>query len=251
MDLYEALGAQYDEMISWESRYGREGPFFRALFEKEKVESVVDAASGTGMHARWFAGWGLNVVAADPSPAMMATAAHNTSGLPVRLLQAGFGELRASLDGQFDAVTCLGNSLPHLLTDDALAAALADFRALLRQGGILVLHNNNYDAILDHRDRFMPLAARHTPDGHKLFVRFFDFPHEPGPLAFNVVVLSQEPNGWTMEVNSTKHRPVRRRDVEALLIGAGFSAPEMYGSFAGDPFDEDRSDNLIAVAHAA
>ncbi|MGC8833622.1 MAG: class I SAM-dependent methyltransferase, partial [Armatimonadota bacterium] len=90
MEFYDALGAQYDEMIDWESRYQREAPFFQSLFARNNVRRVIDAACGTGMHARWFAEWGLEVVAADPSSAMVSACRETTRGLRVVVLQAAF-----------------------------------------------------------------------------------------------------------------------------------------------------------------
>lgn len=251
MSLYEALGGQYDEMISWDARYAREAGFFQELFTKEGVRRVLDAACGTGMHARWFAQWGLEVVAADPSPAMLATAARNTSGLPVSLIQAAFGSLHSAAGGGFDAIVCLGNSLPHAVSDNELRTALADFREALRTGGILVVHNHNYDRILRRRERFMPLASRRTPAGQKLFLRFFDFPSQPGPLRFNVVILTEGPDGWSMDVSTALHRPLLRSEMESALTAARFSDIAFYGAFTGEAFSEEESDNLIVVARAA
>ena len=251
MSLYETLGDQYDEMISWDARYARESAFFQHLFISERVRRVLDAACGTGMHARWFAEWGLQVVAADPSPAMLAAAEHNTRGLNVTLVKAAFGSLRGTAGTGFDAVVCLGNSLPHAVAEDEFVQALSDFRAALRTGGILVVHNNNYDRILGRRERFMPLAVRQTPHGQKLFLRFFDFPTDPGPLQFNVVILSEHQDGWSMDVSTALHRPLLRAEMQSALAAAGFADIVLYGTFSGEPFVEEESDNLIAVARAA
>ncbi|MGQ9523604.1 MAG: class I SAM-dependent methyltransferase [Armatimonadota bacterium] len=250
MSLYEQLGGQYDEMISWDARYAREAGFFRRLFDREGVVKVLDAACGTGMHARWFAEWGLQVVAADPSPAMLAAAQRNTRGLPVSLVQSAFGSLHRMAGTDFDAVVCLGNSLPHAVTDDELRQAIGDFRRTLRTGGVLIVHNNNYDRILAGRERFMPLAHRHTPDGQKLFLRFFDFPDGPGILQFNVVILAEQGGQWSMNVSTALHRPLLRADMQAALEAGGFAEISFYGAFTGEAFVEDESDNLIAVARA-
>ena len=53
----------------------------------------------------------------------------------------------------FDAVLCMGNSFAHL--PDPIGdlqnqkAALENFVAMVRPGGILVIDHRNYDAILD------------------------------------------------------------------------------------------------------
>ncbi|MFP3895480.1 MAG: hypothetical protein ACLFV5_01395 [Anaerolineales bacterium] len=49
-------------------------------------------------------------------------------GSDVRFRVAGFGELARTLDikeNGFDALLCLGNSLPHVLTSEDLTATLA------------------------------------------------------------------------------------------------------------------------------
>ena len=119
----------------------------------------------------------------------------------MRFLVAGFGEHRRLAPGPFDAVTCLGNSLPHVTDDAALDAALADFRAVLRPGGLLVIQNNNYDAILDNRRRFMGVASREQDGKEYLFFRFFDLGERE--LVFHVVTFTKSAGAWTFSENST------------------------------------------------
>ncbi|MGC8833621.1 MAG: hypothetical protein ACP5R4_06155, partial [Armatimonadota bacterium] len=145
-------------------------------------------------------------------------------------------------------VVCLGNSLPHVLDRKGLEAALFNFRAVLRPFGILVVHNNNYDAIVSRRQRFMPLSTRRTSDGQKLFLRFFDIPERQGLLTFNVVVLKETADGWSMNVQSTKHRPITYGELSDLLNRTGFDLISALGSYDGQPFDPRSSDNLIVVA---
>ncbi|MBE0418499.1 MAG: class I SAM-dependent methyltransferase, partial [Coriobacteriia bacterium] len=118
----------YDRMVDWEKRLAREGPFFRSLFEERGVRSVLDVGCGSGKHAIMFASWGLEVAGADPSEAMLAQARENAreSGADVTFVSAGFGELGGALAGTFDAVTCLGNALPHVGGVEGLHDALTD-----------------------------------------------------------------------------------------------------------------------------
>jgi len=244
--LYDALGEAYDLLISWESRLAREAPFFRELFAGAEVRRVLDAACGTGRHAALFSEWGLEVIGADPSAEMVRVASANASAHGARFVQAGFGELAAKVGDGFDAVVCLGNSLPYVLTRDGLLEALRDLRETLRPGGILVLHGNNYDRIIGRGERFMPLATAAKDGREYLFLRFFDFEGET--LGFNVVMLIKDAGGWQMRVDSTRHRALLSEELFRLISTSGLELVAIHGSFAKEPYEPMDSDVLIVIA---
>ena len=251
---YDVLGDDYDLMVSWEERLEREKRFFRGLFAAHGVRRVLDCACGTGMHAVAFARWGLVSAAADLSPVMVEHARGNARAaeVSVDLRVAGFGEMAASFEGTFDAVTCLGNSLPHLPDDASLRACLADFHAVTRPGGVLVIQNRNYDRVLRDRQRFMPVAARSDPDGETLFIRITDFPARQSDesIDFTLVTLRKKGGAWSQSAHSTPLRALRRATLEGTLAAAGFSSIEAYGGYGGAPFDSQGSSDLVIVARA-
>jgi glycine/sarcosine N-methyltransferase len=251
-EFYDGLGDDYDRMVSWEARLAREEAFFRAAFQQNGAHSVLDAACGTGMHAIRFARWGLASAGADLSPAMIGKARENAraAGVDVVFRVAAFGELSANVGGPVDAVTCLGNSLPHLLDDDALHACCADFAAALRPEGMLVIQNRNYDRLLKERQRFAPVAARSEGDEETLFVRITDFPTAPSAEAvqFTILTLRKRGGQWSQSAQSTPLRAIRRESLEGALRAAGFGALATYGSFSKEPFDPGTSSDLIVVA---
>ena len=251
---YDALGDDYDRMVSWQERLGREERFFRPLFETHSVRSVLDCACGTGMHAVAFAQWGLASAGADLSPVMIEHARANVlaAGVPVDMRVAGFGHMAESFDRSFDAVTCLGNSLPHVREESSLRACLADFRAILSPGGILVIQNRNYDRLLRERQRFLPLTARTDADGETLFLRITDFPDSASEesVDFTLITLRKTGGAWSQSTQTTPLRALRRATLEAALMAAGFSSFKTYGAFSGAPFDSPGSTDLVIVARA-
>ena len=245
--LYDALAADYDRFVNWEGRLAHELPFFQRLFEERQVTRVLDSACGTGHHAIALAQQGYQVMGADLSAAMVERAREHavTAGASVVFQVAGLGEL-AALDETFDAVLCLGNSLPHLLTPQALAEALADFAAVLEPGGLLVIQNRNFDMVWAAQERFMPPQAHRDGDQEWLFLRFYDF-HE-GTLSFNMIRLRRTEQGWEQDVESTELRPLLRDELASGLEAAGFEPVLFYGSYDGSAFDPTQSGDLIAVA---
>lgn len=252
---YDDLGTDYDLMVSWETRLEREKAFLRRMREETDAETVLDAACGTGMHAVAFARAGMRSAGADLSPQMIEQARRNAeaAGVTVDLRVAAFGELSRTFSTAFDMVTCLGNSLPHLLDDASLRAALADFSGVLRPGGTCVIQIRNYDRLLRERQRFMPPAARTEGAEETVFLRITDFrdgaqERAPEIVDFTIITLKKRSGAWSQSVRTTALRALRRRALEDTLRSAGFSNVRAWGGFDSSPFDEASSPDLLVAA---
>ncbi len=249
--LYDSFSANYDRFVNWDQRLRYELPFIEEQLAAVGARRLVDAACGTGMHAIALAKRGYRVVGADVSIGMIAQATANAAGLDcdVSFRVAGLGELASKLDGTCDAVLCLGNSLPHLLTVEALRAALVDFHRVLRRGGLLMIQNRNYDRKMqDKNARWMEPQAYREKGTEWLFVRFYDFGQD-GTWTFNVMTLSRSNSGgWKQEVDSTLLRPWLRSELEDAVALAGFRDSASYGDMTGAPYDPLSSGNLVMTA---
>ncbi len=245
-DLYDDLGAGYDLIINWERRLARETPFYQDLFARHGVRRLLDVGCGTGWHARLFAGWGIEVVGADPSEAMLQVAREVTAGLPVTLVQAGFGDLESACPGPFEAVVCLGNTLPHALSPEERLHALRAFRALLAPGGVCVVQTLNYDHLAATGERFQPLAQGTAEGREQLLLRMFDFGTDT--WQFNLLRFTHQDAGWQFDVTSTRHLPVFGVDLAHQMQTAGFRSVSLFGGFDRQPYDPATADMLLAVA---
>ncbi|GLW09410.1 methyltransferase type 11 [Microtetraspora sp. NBRC 13810] len=97
--------------------------------------SLLDVACGTGSHLRHFAGLFAHVEGVDLAPDMVRLARENLPGVPVHEGDmSGF-----SLDGTFDAITCLFSSVGYLGDVARLDATLRCFAEHLNPGGVIVL----------------------------------------------------------------------------------------------------------------
>ncbi len=251
-EFYDALGDDYDLMVSWAERLRREIKFFETVFAEHGVARVLDAACGTGMHAVEFARLGMRTAGADLSPEMIARAREHAraAGVDVAWSVAGFGTLAAAFPGEvgaFDAVTCLGNSLPHLPDDAALDEALADMARMLRPGGVLVVQDRNYDRVLAERVRFMPITSRGDPGDETLFLRITDF-LGGDRLAFTIVTLRNTGGAWSCGAKTTPLRGIERATLERSLARNGFTAVECFGSYGRAAFGAPGTADLVAVA---
>lgn len=246
--LYDDMGADYDRFVDWEARLAFELPAIEGLLEQHGVRRVLDAACGTGRHAIALAQRGYEVVGADLSGAMVEQARRGAlaAGVEVSFHQAGLGELFPHVDDSFDAVLCLGQSLPHLLSEQAVRGALRDFAALLRPRGLLLIQNRNDERLLAQGRRFLPLSSREEGGWEWLFLRVLDL--APERIHFHLVTLWRDAEGWHQRVSTTEHRPISRQELSTGLARAGFSEPAFFGSWLLEPFDLEHSGDLVVVA---
>lgn len=256
--LYDEFSQDYDRFVNWDGRLALEMPFLLARLHEHQARRILDVACGTGQHAIALAKVGFEAAATDLSAAMVARAQENATraGAEVQVWRAGFGELAARSvergESPFDAITCLGNSLPHLLTPAQLRDAFADMSAVLRPGGILIAQMRNFDRVLTQRQRFMTPEEHRSASGEWVFFRFYDLSDTADGgtrLQFNVVRLHRQADGaWTPQVGRTALRAWQQREVVTALSAAGYTEIALYGSLGGETFDAAESGDLVVVA---
>lgn len=254
--MYDSFSTNYDRFVNWTSRLGLELPFIQQQLQSVSSAqngdvSVLDAACGTGMHAIALAKLGIKAAGADLSAGMIQKARLNAQaeGLSVRFEAVGFGGLAAAFGVHaFSAVLCLGNSLPHLLERSDLAAALVDFAACLKSGGLLLIQNRNFDAVLSRQERWMEPQSHREGQKEWIFQRFYDF-RPDGLLSFNILTLQREDqSAWKQSVVESLLYPLRQVELSQALAAAGFRDITLYGNLAGASFDPQTSGNLVVSA---
>jgi glycine/sarcosine N-methyltransferase len=257
--MYDTFSIDYDRFVNWDERLVFELPFLQQQLNSlspalDQPLRVLDAACATGRHAIALAQLGYSAAGADFSSGMVTRAQANadSAGLTVPFVVAGFGGLANATVLRpllpFDAVLCLGNSLPHVLTSPDLIATLTDFAHCLRPGGRLVIQSRNFDAVLAQRERWMEPQSHREGEREWIFLRFYDY-NPDGLIAFNIFTLYRAGSGaWEQRVTTTHLWPQRQAELTAALKSAGFEDLALYGSLGGSIFDPAASGNLVIVA---
>jgi SAM-dependent methyltransferase len=127
-EIYDALYAFKD--------YAAEAAALREIVARENpgARTVLDAACGTGEHARFLAS-DFAVDGIDLEPGLLEIArAKNPAG------EFHVADMRTfQLEKRYDVVLCLFGSIGYLLTGEDIVAALGRFRAHLAPGGIVLV----------------------------------------------------------------------------------------------------------------
>ncbi|MDA2805206.1 glycine/sarcosine N-methyltransferase [Nocardiopsis suaedae] len=213
---------KWDELIDWKRRYESEGRFFVDQLKERGVREVLDVATGTGFHSVRLVEEGFDTVSADGSPEMLAKAFHNGmayGGHILRVVQADWRWLNRDVHGTYDAIICLGNSFTHLFSERDRRKALAEFYAMLKHDGVLIIDQRNYDALLDGKygnkhtyyycGEEVSAEPEHVDEGLARFVYRF-----PDKSEYHLNMF-----------------PLRKNYTRRLLREVGFQKVETFGDF--------------------
>ncbi|WP_243787917.1 class I SAM-dependent methyltransferase [Saccharopolyspora gloriosae] len=229
---------KWDDLIDWKKRYESEGRFFIDQLKARGVESVLDVATGTGFHSVRLLEEGFETVSADGSPQMLAQAFRNGltyGGHILRVVHADWRWLNRDVHGEYDAIICLGNSFTHLFSERDRRKTLAEFYAMLKHDGVLIIDQRNYDAILD--DGF---SSKHT-----YYYAGEDVSAEPDHVDEGLARFKYTfPDKSEFFLNMY---PLRKNYVRRLLREVGFQRIDTYGDFQETYADQD-PDFYIHVA---
>jgi SAM-dependent methyltransferase len=136
---FDDLADVYDALLDWPKRLANEEPFYRALFERIGVGTVLDVACGTGRHAAMFHSWGCRVTGADISPGMIERCRREYGESDtLHWIVRGFDE-PPKTPASFDAVVCIGNSLALAPDMAGVERAVGQMLAAVRSGGVCVV----------------------------------------------------------------------------------------------------------------
>ncbi|HEY7562944.1 MAG TPA: methyltransferase domain-containing protein [Gaiellaceae bacterium] len=202
---------------------------------------VLDAACGYGRHSRALARAGYTVVGLDRSPVLLAEARRRSEGGEgVVWMEGDYRELPFPA-GSFDVVVNLFTSF-GFFGDEGDARVLAEFRRVLRPGGVLVVETL-------HRDRFTAIPHEQDwedlPDGAVRLDR-----HVFDPV--NGVVeaaLTYRPRAGEAATVEYRLRVYAATELARMAAEAGFAETAFYGGPDGGPLT--RESRLVLVARTA
>jgi SAM-dependent methyltransferase len=228
---------KWDELIDWDARAKSEGNFVIDNLKQRGVKRVLDVATGTGFHSVRLLKAGFEVVSVDGSAHMLAKAFENAKqhGYILRTVLADWRFLNRDVHGEFDAIICLGNSFTHLFQERDRRKTLAEYYAMLKHDGVLVLDQRNYDSILDHGfsskhvyhycGEDVTAEPEHMDDGLARFKYTF-----PDKSEFHLNMF-----------------PLRKSYVQRLMKEVGFQRIETYGDYQ-ETYHESEPDFFTHVA---
>lgn len=217
---YEDLAAFYD-LLSPPTDYEFwieqiEGAALRCGLSGRRV---LDVACGSGHSIIPWLARGYTVTGCDGSAAMLSLAAERSDGRATLELV----DLRATpVLGAFDLVTCLNDSLNHLLHERDLRAALRGMSANLASGGLIAFDLNTLQTL---SSAFSTTWVRESGDRLVLWRGLGSSDLEPGSTTrAQIELLSTSSGGWERRTTQLAERHHPLASIVHELHAAGLEA---------------------------
>jgi len=125
----------------------------------------------------------------------------------------------------FNLILCFGNTLVHLTDFSEIESFCREARRLLKEGGKFLLQILNYDHILDHNVKRLPLIE----NNHITFERYYEYDNIKNLIRFRTILTVKE-RDRRME-NEILLYPVRKHELDEALRNSGFTDISFYGDF--------------------
>lgn len=238
---------RYDQSINWAARLARELPVLIEVFGPPGEGGLLDAGCGTGHQAGALAKQGYHVVGADAGEGMLAVARRlaESAGRKATFVLTPYAELLELVGGGFDGVYCVGNSLAAAGSRDAVREAIVQFAQCLRPGGRLFIQTLNFAAMRAQEPCVRGPRVSWANGREYISTRHYQF-LEDHVRVTNVTLWHR--HGWHQRSHSGRLYAVSAGELQAWCARARLRVDEVWGSYAGEPLDLDRSTDLLLAA---
>ena len=221
---YDSLASQYDKFFEdWNATTHEQAAMLDRIFRDNGFDasaSVLDCACGIGTQSIGLAALGYSMTASDISEAELAEAAKRAAEnhASVRFEHADFCALSDPFPETFDIILCMDNALPHMLSHEALEAAIGSITGRLHKGGIFVASIRDYDALLQQKPPYSPPYIHKTPGGQRVSFQVWAWEDDRYQLIQYII-----DDGETLQASKfvCAYRATRREEITNLLHQSG------------------------------
>jgi len=251
MSSFDDISLVYDNTIDWESRLKREMPFILSLIENVESPSVLDIACGSGRHSIALASHGAEVIGIDYSKSMLQAAERHAAAVDVtpKFILADMEEIKDVVEGPFDLIICLGNSLALLNDIDTLKQVMKDIFHLLKDGGSFVAQVLNFEEIHWTGFRNFPTKVGKLSNGEEItFGRMFEHTDYPFSSTLVMSAFKKHNDEWISEVSTQKVLNLKHDQMIAIFKETGFSNVEIFPGYEKGPFDKKYDRSMVIHA---
>lgn len=212
------LGNFYSWMVGdFENQQKVQQDFFseNAIISKSNAIAV-DLGAGHGLQSVSLAKLGFQVKAIDFNPQLLEQLHQNAVGYPIEIIEGDLVQFTQYIDNA-DVIVCMGDTISHLSSFEALQQLFAQAYAILPTGGKLVISYRDYSIALEDTQRILPVRADESQI-HTCLLEYFEH------TVRVTDILHQNINGaWQQNASSYNKLRISPQKVVQMLQAEGFA----------------------------
>jgi glycine/sarcosine N-methyltransferase len=228
-DFYDQLASNYHLIFEdWEASIRRQASVLGAILERgcgpASTVKVLDCACGIGTQALGLAKLGFQVTACDLSSAAVERTRKEAEkrGLNIRTFVADMLDLAEVPDGEFDAVICMDNALPHLESEEQVLQAAIQMRRKLRADGLFMASIRDYDSLAREKPAVQGPNFYSDEKGRRIVHQVWDW-LDDRRYRFHLYITKETQDGWESQHYVSDYRSIMRDELSEILARAGFA----------------------------
>lgn len=202
------------------------------LLEKlEENAHILDVCCGTGNVAGLLSERGYNMTGLDGSKLMLDYAKENAQA--VEFIQADARDF--NLGRKFQAITCLFDSINHLLNKEDVLKVFKNIYEHLEENGIFVFDVNSLSSSTD-----VDLSDFSVVEKNEVFISLGSYNSIEKLITYSLTAFIMENNKWVRYDNKIYERYYEEELLVSMLKQAGFrNTAYTYGADIGiEPFED-------------
>lgn len=228
-DFYDQLASNYHLIFEdWEASIRRQAAVLGAILEKEcgspQTVRILDCACGIGTQALGLAKLGFQVTACDLSPLAVERTGTEADkrGLSVRTFVADMLDLTEVPDGDFDAVICMDNALPHLESEEQLLRAAIQMRRKMRPDALFMASIRDYDRLVREKPAVLGPNFYSDDKQRRIVHQVWDW-LDDRRYTFHLYITREIQDRWESQHYVSNYRSIMRDELNQILARSGFA----------------------------
>lgn len=240
MGFYEEISKYYDYIFPT----GKEQLKFIKKSAGSPPKRILDVACGTGGYSIELSKSRYDLVATDLDKKMIEELNNKLikDNLSIEAVQSNMLEIDEKIQGKFDLIFCIGNSVVHLANKEEILKFFKASKKLIKRKGSLIIQIINFDRIIKQGITELPKIV--NDDIGLVFERYYRFDIENNKIFFKTILTVEDKK---IE-NEIPLLPLLYGEAIDLLISAKFKKVRLFGDFNGNEYDKDNSFMLVIQA---
>jgi len=225
---YDDLAEHYHLIFEdWDASIERQATVLGTILKQNcglpASARILDCACGIGTQALGLAKMGFQVSGCDISANAIKRARQEAvqRNLDIDFSVNNMLTLN-SIQGQFDAVICMDNALPHLESVEQLARATQQIRSKLISDGVFIASIRDYERLIDERPAVQSPTFYGNQGSRRIIFQVWDWLDDRRYI-FHLYITCESADGWRTFYTSGLYRAIRKDELSAALKDAGFN----------------------------